>query len=271
MKVAEESKPKEGKYIYCVMDFKEGEPEKDFGPLGMGERGDELWSSSYKDVAAVISNSPIKKYPVCRENCLGHQRAVERVMEEGFTVLPVRYCTIADNEEQVKKILKRDHERFKDLLSKMKNKVEVGLKALFEEKQIYQNILSRNKEIRQRKERLINQPPEKTYQERAELGIMVEAALNREKDKARTLALRSLEGLAEDYVVNDNYGERMFLNASFLVDKNKEQEFNEKVDELNEKFGQEVKLKYVKGLPPFNFVCMEIDLDVKGVELDVGG
>ena len=269
--MAEESKPKEGKYIYCVIDFKEGEPEKNFGPLGLGQRGDELWSSSYKDVAAVISNSPIKKYPVSRENCLGHQRAVESVMKEGFTVLPVRYCTIAENEEQVKKILKRDHARFKSLLSKMKNKVELGLKAIFDEKQIYQNILSKNKEIRLSKERLINQPLEKTYQERAKLGMMVEAALNGEKDKARTLALRSLEGLAEDCVVNDNYGERMFLNASFLVDRSKEEEFNRKVDELNEKLGQGVKLKYVEGLPPFNFVCMEINLDVKGVELDAGG
>lgn len=269
--MAEESKPKEGKYIYCVIDFKEGEPEKDFGPLGMGQRGDELWSLSYKDVAAVISNSPIKKYQVCRENCLGHERAIEAVMKEGFTVLPVRYCTIAEDEEQVRKILKRDRQRFKDLLLKMKNKVEIGLKAIFEEKQIYQNILSKNKEIRQRKERLMNQPPGKTYQERAELGGMVESALNTEKEKAKTEALKTLKGLAEDHVVNDNYGERMFLNASFLVDKNREQEFNKRVDELNEKLGEGVKLKYVEGLPPFNFVCVEIDLDVKGVELDAGG
>ena len=271
MKVAEESKPKEGKYIYCVMDSKEGEPEKDFGPLGMGERGDDLRSLSYKDVAAVISNSPIKKYPVCRENCLGHQRAVEAVMKEGFIVLPVRYCTIADDEEQVKKILKRDQARFKTLLSKMKNKVELGLKAIFDENLIYQDLLAKNKEIRLWKEKLMNQPPEKTYRERAELGRMVETALDREKEKAKNLALSTLKGIAEDYVINDNYGERMFLNASFLVDKNKESEFNKRVDELNEKLEQGVKLKYVEGLPPFNFVCMEIDLDVKGVELDAGG
>ncbi|MFH0931610.1 MAG: GvpL/GvpF family gas vesicle protein, partial [Candidatus Zixiibacteriota bacterium] len=128
-----ESKSKEGKYIYCVIDFKEGDPEKNFGPLGLGDRGDELRSLSYKDVAVVISNSPIKKYPVCRENCLGHQQAVEAVMKEGFTVLPVRYCTIAEDETQVKKILKRDYERFKDLLLKMENKVELGLKAIFDE------------------------------------------------------------------------------------------------------------------------------------------
>jgi len=266
--VALEVKSKEGIYIYCMIDLKEGDPEKNFGPLGVGDRGDELRSLSYKDVAVVISNSPIKKYPVSRENCLPHQRAVEAVMKEGFTVLPVRYCTIADDEVQVKKILKRDYERFKDLLLKMENKVELGLKAIFNEKLIYQDILAKNKEIRLWKEKLINNPPEKTYHQRIKVGRMVESALNAEKEKAKTVALKTLKELAEDYVVNDNYGERMFLNASFLVDRNKESEFDKKVDELNERFGQGLKLKYVGEMPPFNFVCVEIDLDVEGVELD---
>lgn len=269
--MAEESRPQEGKYIYCVTDFKEGEPEVNFGPLGIGPRGDDLWSLSYKDVAAVISNSPIKKYPVSRENCLGHQRAVESVMKAGFTVLPVRYCTIADDQGQVKKILKRDQARFKSMLYQMKNKVELGLKAIFDENLIYPDLLAKHREIRLWKEKLMSQPPEKTYRERAELGRMVEDALNSEKEKAKEVALSALKGIAEDCVVNDNYGERMFLNASFLVDRNQEEEFSRKVDELNEKLGQGVKLKYVEGLAPFNFVCMEIDLDVKGVELDAGG
>jgi hypothetical protein len=268
--MAEERKSEEGKYLYCVIDCKEGKPGKDFGLLGIGGRGDQLSSLSHKDVAMVVSNSPIKKYPVSRENCLAHQQAIEAVMKEGFTVLPVRYCTIADDEGQVKKILKRDYERFKDLLLKMENKVELGLKAIFDEKLIYQDILAKNKEIRLWKEKLINKPLEKTYHQRIKVGRMVESALNAEKEKAKTLALRTLKGLAEDYVVADNYGERMLLNTSFLVERNKEPEFDKKVDELNERFEQKVKLKYVGEMPPFNFVCLEIDLDVEGVELDAG-
>ena len=268
MKMAEGSKYKEGKYIYCVIDFKEGEPEKNFGPLGMGERGDQLRSLSYKDIAAVISNSPIKKYPVSRENCLPHERAIEAVMKEGFTVLPVRYCTIADDEVQVKKILKRDYKRFKDLLLKMENKLELGVKAVFDEKLIYQDILAKNKEIRLWKKKLINKPPEKTYNQRIKLGGLVAAALDREKEKAKTVSLGILKEVAEDYVAGDNYGERMLLNASFLVKRSKEPEFDKKVNKLNERFGQRVKLKYVGGMPPFNFVCLEIDLNVEGVKLD---
>ncbi len=266
--MAEESKYKEGKYIYCVIDFKEGDPEKNFGPLGMGERGDQLRSLSYKDISAVISNSPIKKYPVSRKNCLPHERAIEAVMKEDFTVLPVRYCTIAEDEVQVKKILKRDYKRFKDLLLKMEKKGELGVKAIFDEKLIYEDILAKNKEIRLWKKKLMNKPPEKTYQQRIKLGGLVASALDREKEKAKTVSLGILKEVAEDYVVADNYGERMLLNASFLVKRSKELEFDKKVNKLNERFGERVKLKYVGGMPPFNFVSLEIDLNVKGVELD---
>jgi hypothetical protein len=268
--VTEVSKYREGKYIYCVIDFKAGDPEKNFGPLGVGERGDELHSIGYRDVAVVISSSPVKKYPVSRENCIPHQRAIEAVMKEGFTVLPVRYCTIADDEVHLKKILKRDYAKFKELLLKMKDRVELGLKAVFNEKLIYQDILAKNKEIRLRKEKLMNKPPEKTYRERVELGRMVEAALTTEKEKARIEILGNLQGLCEDYVVNGNYGERMLLNASFLVGRDREGEFDRMVEELNERLGQNLKLKYVGALPPFNFVNLEIDLDVEGVTLDAG-
>jgi len=268
--VALETKSREGKYVYCVIDSKEGNLEGNFGPLGMGDRGDKLYSLGYEDVAAVISDSPVKKYPVSRENCIPHQRAIEAVMKEGFTVLPVRYCTIADDEVQLKKILKRDYERFKDLLLKMNNKVELGLKGVFAEKLIYEDILAKNEEIRQWKEKLINKPPERTYHQRIKVGSMVKAALDIEKEKAKTLALKTLKGLCEDYVVGDNYGERMSLNASFLVDRSKEPEFDRKVEELNERFGRRLKLKYVGGMPPFNFINLEIDLVVEGVELDAG-
>jgi hypothetical protein len=46
----------------------------------------------------------------------------------------------------------------------------------------------------------------------------------------------------------------MFLNAAFLVDKGREKEFDNRVDELERSYGDRVKFKYVGPVPPFNFV-----------------
>ena len=88
-----ETIPGEGKYIYCIIAIDNCES-LNFGPLGIGGRGDELYTISYKPegsgwasaspthktIAAVVSNSPIKKYSVARENLIPHERAIEEVM-----------------------------------------------------------------------------------------------------------------------------------------------------------------------------------------------
>jgi len=245
---------KEGKYIYCIIKSNQSQS---FGPLGIGERGDELYTVCFKDIAAVVSNSPIKKYPVARDNLIPHERAIEEVMK-AYTVLPVRFCTITEDEEKVKKILEREYDEFLDLLKNMEGKKELGLKAIFKE-DIYNHILEKHKEIKTLKEKLKGLPSDKIYFERMEIGRMVETALEKEKESHKEDILNNLSSLAIETKTNNIYGERMIINAAFLVEKDKESEFDQKVQELDAKYGDVVKFKYVGTLPPFNFVNLVIE------------
>ncbi|MBU0479312.1 GvpL/GvpF family gas vesicle protein [bacterium] len=248
-------KVKEGKYIYCVI--KVNEP-KTFGSLGVGGRGDELHTICFNDIAVVVSNSPIIKYPVSRENTLAHEKAIEEVMKK-HVVLPVRFCTIAEDEKKVKKILEREYDKFKDLLDKINNKKELGLKAIFKEDVIYKDILEKHEDIRKLKEGLASKPPEATHYERMEIGKMVETALQKEKEICEKDILNTLSPLAVEHKTNNTYGERMIINAAFLVEKSKETEFDQKVQELDGKYGNKIKFKYVGTIPPFNFVNLVIE------------
>ena len=246
---------KEGKYLYCIINSKES---RSFGPLGIGERGDEVYTVGFKDVAAVISNAPMKKYPVSSDNVFAHEKAIEEVMKE-HTVLPVRFATLTEDEAKVKKILEREYDKFNDLLQKMQNRKELGLKAIFKEEIIYQEILEKYKEIKSLKEAIASQPPAKTYLQRMEIGKMVEQALEKEKEIYKEAILASLRPLAEDIKINNGYGERMIINAAFLVNKDKESEFDQKIQELDVHYGNKIKFKYVGTLPPFNFVNLVIE------------
>ncbi len=246
---------KEGKYIYCII--ASGIP-KTFGSLGIGGRSDEIYTISYKTIAAVVSNSPIKQYPVARENVIPHERAIEEVMKT-YTVLPVRFNTIVEDEDMGKKVLEREYDKFVDLLKKMEGKKELGLKAVFKEEVIYKEILEKYKDIRVAKEKIVSLPLEKTYSQRMDVGRMVEQALEREKEKYKEMILEMLRPLAEDAKINYVYGERMILNAAFLVNGNKEPEFDQKIQELDGKYSDKIKFKYIGTLPPFNFVNLVIE------------
>ena len=244
-----------GKYIYCIIAT--NEPES-FGPLGIGNRGDQLYTVCSNNIAAVVSNSPIMDYSVSRENTLAHEKAIEKVMKE-HTVLPVRFATIAEDEEKVKKILEKEYDKFKNLLNKLKDKKELGLKAIFkEEDTIYKDILKKYEEIRILKEKIVPLPPEKTYYQRMEIGEMVKAALQKEKEIYKKKILDTLSPLAVEVKTNNTYGDRMIVNAAFLVEKSQEAEFDEKVNELGAKYTNKIKFKYVGTVPPFNFVNLVI-------------
>ena len=245
---------KEGKYLYCVIGLSQS---RTFGPLGIGERGDELHTVSFNDIAAVTSNCPIQIYPLSRQNLLAHEKAIEEVMKE-YTVLPIRFSTIAESEDKIKLILEKEYDNFKDLLNKLEGKKELGLKAIFKE-DIYNYILEKYQDIKALKVKIETLPLEKTYYQRMEIGRMVEAALQKEREVCKEDILNNLSPLAWEIKTNNTYGERMIINAAFLVEKYKERDFDHEVSELDVKYSNRINFKYVVTVPPFNFVNLVIE------------
>lgn len=252
-------KTKEGKYIYGIIRHS---GEIDFGPIGIGKRGDRVFGIRYKDVCAIVSNSPVIQYEARRANLTAHEIVLEEVMKQ-FSVLPVRFSTIADTDDDsgILKILKRDYDRLVAILDQMEGKKELGLKAVAIEDVIYKHILEKYTKIRSLKEKLINLPADKTYYQRMKIGEMVEAALQKEKEQFKSRILDVLKPLATDLKINDNYGERMVLNAAFLIRNETEPEFDKAVDELDEQLGEILTFKYVGTLPPYNFVNLAINIE----------
>jgi hypothetical protein len=93
-----------------------------------------------------------------------------------------------------------------------------------------------------------------------EIGRMVEAALQKERDFYKDDALRRLSPLCEQARINTTYGELMIMNAAFLVAQEKEAEFDREVQGLADRYNDKVRFKYVGTLPPFNFVNLVINM-----------
>lgn len=246
---------KEGKYIYCITDNGIGQT---FGAQGIGSRGDEVYTICFQDIGAVVSNSPIRKYPVLSENYVAHEKVIEKVMKS-HTVLPVRFCTIAEDGVKVKNILEKEYGKLKNLLQVMKGKKELGLKAVFKEI-IFDDIPAAYEDIKTFKEKIAAKSQQATYYLRMELGKMVEEALKREKGIYKEKILTTLEPLAEKTVLNRTIGERMILNGAFLVSDSLEEEFDKKVNELGNSYNGKVNFKYVGNVPPFNFINLTINI-----------
>ncbi len=241
----------EGKYIYCIIGTNEG---RNFGPIGIGGRGDEVSTICYQDLSCVISNSPMTKYIISRENMTAHEKVIEEVMKD-YTVLPVRFCTIATCAEEVRDLLRKRGIEFRNLLRDMNGKVELGLRAWWKNMDvIFQEIVDEHKEIKGLKQRIASKNLKETYPQRIKLGEMVKSALETKKEKEGKEILDLLKKISFDFRANELVGDKVIVNAAFLVDKAREKEFDNRVEELIEKYDERVKFKYVGPAPPFNFV-----------------
>lgn len=250
---------KEGRYLYCIIQLNRT---KSFGPMGIGNRNDNVYTINYRDIACVVSNSLVTKYSITRENTVAHQRVLEEVMRE-FTLLPVRFCTIADSkdnsndlEDKIKeKLLKERYEEFKDLLGYMNGKVELGLKAIWNKiETIYEEVVKETPEIRRLRNTLISIPPEKTRSERIMLGEMVKSALDEKKGREWKIIFEALKKFSIDTRMNKVFGDRMVLNAAFLARSEKQKAFDEEVNNLEKRYNGKMSFKYVGPVPPYNFV-----------------
>lgn len=253
--------PKEGKYIYGII--RHAGP-LDYGPIGMGKRADLVYGINFKDISAIVSNSPIIQYEARRVNMITHENVLEEVMKQ-FTVLPVRFSTISEHNDDagILRILETEYKKFDSLLSQMEGKKELGLKVLAQEAAIYESIIEKHDEIRSLRGKLMNLPADKTHYQRIKIGEMVAEALKKETENYKNSILDVLNPLTDDVKINDNYGEMMILNAAFLIKNTSEPAFDKSVNDLDEKYGRFMTFKYVGTLPLYNFVNLVIN--TKGV------
>ena len=247
---------KEGKYIYCIINGDEG---RNFGPIGIGKRGDIVSTIGFNDVSAVISSSPVTRYVIDPDNLMAHEKVIEAVMKD-YTVLPVRFCTIANSAEEVRTFLRRQHGEFKGLLHDLDNKVEMGLKARWNHMdRIFEEIAQTDPRVKELKNR-VGRSKEADGDEKIILGKAVKAALDEKKEQLAEKILRRFKRLTLDTHQNDVMGDDMFLNAVFLIDRTREKQFDFLVEDLAEEYDNQADFKLVGPAPPFNFVSIEMKL-----------
>jgi len=241
---------KEGQYLYCIIEGKEG---RNFGPIGIGGRGDRVSTVGFSDLSAVISSTPMTQYVINRENMTAHEKVIETVMKEQ-TVLPVRFCTIAASPDEVRTLLRRRYSEFKGLLKDMENKIEMGLKAVWKDmNRIFEEIAAENREVKRLKRQVDGKSGSDNTLKIA-LGKSVKNALEAKKEKDAQKILAKFKRTALDTRKNDLFGDSMLLNAAFLIDQMREKEFDFLVEDLGKEYEDRINFRYVGPAPPFNFV-----------------
>jgi hypothetical protein len=235
----------EEKYVFCIIEA---------GPQpAPSESG--IHTIIYRDLAAVVRDSPLAPPKPTRQDLVGHLRVIEQAMGSS-TVIPVEFGTIAASEEDVREnLLASRYEQLRALLAHLEDKVELGLKVLWKEMQpIFAEIVAEQEPIRALRQWIATRPEPHTRQQRIEVGRMVAEALAAKRYGEGEEILEALTPLSVESRAGQLLGEKMILNAAFLVERRREADFDQGVSRLAEERSQRLFFKYVGPAPPFNFV-----------------
>jgi hypothetical protein len=244
-----------GKYVYCVIGTSD---ELRFGPVGIGVDPAEVHTINYKDIAAVVSDTPIEVHEPTRQNVLAHERVNEIVMRQQ-TVIPMSFGTVFKTREDIQQLLRSAYDAFRDVLTKMEDKLEYGLKVLWDRDLVMRQLEQEDEDIRRLKGEISSQKGS-TYFARMQYGRLVDAALLARSERFVSEIFEHLRPVAVASRANRPIGDKMIMNAAFLVQRKHEGDFDSSVKSLGARHDH-LTFKYTGPWPPYNFVNIRLKLE----------
>jgi len=247
--------PREGKYVYCII---KSEAPLAFGALGIGAEPAHVQTVNFRNLAAVVSSTSLVVQDPTRDNVLAHQRVNETVMQQ-HTVIPMSFGTVFKTDDDIIELLKSAYEAFNDVLNKMQDKFEFGLKVLWDRDQIIREIEEEDEDIRRLKGEISSQKGS-TYFARMQYGRLIDAALQARSERYVSEIFEALRNVSVASRSNKPIGDRMIMNAAFLVARESEPAFDARVKDIGSRY-EKLTFKYTGPWPPYNFVNIRLKLE----------
>jgi Gas vesicle synthesis protein GvpL/GvpF len=242
------------KYVYGVVRAKDRAK-----PKGKGIADKPLKVVAADGLGALTSDVPGEELEAGRDELLTHSRVLEEALGDGV-VLPMRFGVVMPDEDTVRAELLDPHrEQLEAQLEEMSGKVEMNVKAIYDEAAILQEILDENPDIARGREKIQGRSEDATYYERIDLGERIVGALQAKREADERAIVDGLAPRALEVEVSEPMHERMAVNASFLVDEDRLEEFDAELDRIAESHGGRLRFKATGPLPPHSFVELSLE------------
>jgi len=244
----------ERKYIYGIIE--ESKPMK-FSFLGVGDT--EVYTINHRELAAVVSDTALEEIDPTRKDVRAHT-VVQDELLKNCSLLPMGFGMITDSKDDVLKLLEKNYQGLSHELVRLAGKVEVELKVYWDQEAMIKELQGGSEELTRLKTKVKNaQSPIEVQRLLIEAGKLVERIVLDWKARYADRVYTVLKGLSIDARLNNPLGVKNILNASFLIERARESDFQKEVFKLDSQYQSKVNFKYVGPLAPYNFVNVKLE------------
>ena len=141
------------------------------------------------------------------------------------------------------------------MFQKLAGKREVSIKVFWDAKAELQNMMESHQELKQQRDNM--EGKKLSMEEVIQIGQLIESNLLARKQAVIQAFSSELDPLAQEIVVNDTMTEEMIYNAAFLIPWESESEFGERVEMIDQKFGDRLRIRYNNFTAPYTFAQLD--------------
>jgi hypothetical protein len=221
------------------------------GLAGVGERKPALRLVRQDGLAAVVSDAP-ENLRAKRRDVEAHERVLDTLLAAG-TVLPMRFGTVAADDDAVKAELASGAKRYTRLLKRLGGKVEVNVKAVYREEAVLRELLLGDRELRTRREAL-QAADGGSHQDKVAFGQRVSAALDARRSQDADRVVTELRPRASAVKLGPPV-DGCFVNVSFLLGATEREGFEASLSRLRQELSELAEVRLYGPLPPYSFLA----------------
>jgi hypothetical protein len=220
------------------------------------------YTISFRDIAAVVKDSEIVDYSHITNETLArvlvsHQQLIEKVMTK-HTIIPMKLGTFAESCKEVEQILARGYRTIKDIFERVQNAIEIDVVATLNDFNSFLQEVSEEEEIRTLKQTLLSKKGSVTADEQMRAGMLVKKHLDERKADYAGQMQTALRKVSDGFKAHDLMDDKMVLNTAFLLNRDRQKDFERTVEDINNEFEEKLNFRCVGPLPPYSFYTLEV-------------
>ncbi len=241
-----------GTYVYGIVP---GDVELVPDTEGVGDPPGEVTLVRHGELAALVSEVDISQPLGQPDDLRVHEHLLDSTVAAGIPVLPVRFGAVLGDEDAVTdELLAKHHDLFAAALNELEGSAEYVLHGRYVEDVVLREVLTENSAAARLRDQLRDRPGEADQDLRIQLGEIVTSAIEAKRNADTGKAIELLKPHTIASSLRQPTHEQDAVHIAFLVDLNKEDEFDEAVDALGRDWEGRVRLRLRGPLAPYDFV-----------------
>lgn len=243
---------KTGTYVYGVVpaDVQVADDAR-----GVGDPPSPVKVVRHGDIGALVSDVAVDRPLGGPDDLAAHEHLLDATAAE-VPVLPFRFgAVLASAEAVTEELLTAHHDDFVDALEQLEERAEFMVKGRYVEQAVLKEVLDETPEAVELRENIKKQPEEASRAARIQLGEIVNQAIAARREADTQTLVEALQPLSDFIVVREPSHELDAAHLAILVEKERQDELQEAVDEFAGEHEGRIEMRVRGPLAPWDFVA----------------